>query len=53
MLGKNIKTFVMHLALFNLKIKIHLVLKAQIALFIVKKVIILTKYIVFTNIFLK
>ena len=52
-MDKNIKAFVVHITSFTLKMTIYLACKAQIALFLVEKLIILAKYLNFANIFSK
>ena len=52
-LNENIKTFVIHVSFLKSKIIIHLARKAQMALLLAKKVIILAKYLDFANVFLK
>ena len=52
-MDKNTKIFVVYIALLISKITIYQAWKAQIALFIIKKVIILAKYTDFANLFLK
>ena len=54
MLNKNIKPFIIYRKFFNFNLMpIHLAQEAQIALLIIKKVKILTKYLNFLDIFLK
>ena len=53
LLDENIKVFIVHIALFTLKITIYQTLKAQIILFIVKNVTVLAEYAHFANVFLK
>lgn len=54
-LNKNVKVFIVYIIFLNLgsKILIHQVYKVQINLLIVKKVIILAKYLDYINIFSK
>ena len=52
-MDRNIEAFVVYMISFTLKMTIYSAYKAQIALLITKKVIILAKYADFANIFLK
>ena len=52
-MDENVKVFIVHVASFILKMTIHLARKAQIALFILKKITVPAKYSDFANIFSK
>ena len=52
-LDENIKAFVMYISFLGLKIPIHPMKKAQMALLLGKKSTIMAKFLDFTNVFLK
>ena len=52
-LDENIETFVIYVTILTSKMIIYLAQKAQIVLFIAKKITVLAKYLDFANVFLK
>ena len=52
-MDESIKVFVIYIAFFTLEITIHLIRKAEMILFLAKKVIVPAKYLDFADVFLK